>query len=93
MLQLLVLKDSKKMMKKKEKMLTFKINPPHPERMEEMMTMMMKMVPRCLLADLLPRPSNHMDQPREALREELKAHRLGGSNHLLRKHIQVPIKS
>ena len=32
----------KKMKKRKEKMLTFLMNPAHPERMEEMMTMMIK---------------------------------------------------
>ena len=90
---LLVLKELKKVKKRKVKMLTFEMNPPHPERMEETMTMMMKMDPRCFLAELLSRSSNLKDQPREALREELKPHSLRGRNHPLRKHIQVPIKS
>ena len=69
------------------------MNHPHPARMEEMTTTMMKMALRCFLA------KSHLwrlklNRPREAWKAPLKkALSLRGSNNPLRKLNQVPLSN
>jgi hypothetical protein len=69
------------------------MNPPHPARMEEMTTTMMKMALRCFLANL-HQWRLKLSRPREARKAPLKkAHNLRGSNNPLRKLNQVPLSN
>ena len=94
LLLLFLLMVKKKVMIKKMKMKTLifmKMNPPHPEMMEEMM-MTMKTDLHYALARIHLRLPN-LREPRGALKEELLiAHILRVSNHTLRRIHQVLTK-